>query len=262
MTINTTEFADHMDMDNLTGDIYVDFFSPFVDKNLPKILAISKLPNLMYETRVGHQIMIVAPISDTHVKTIISQNYSLSLSLGIDDYKQFVSIYEECCYIDTYKSNDKTFLFMIKNEVLQCIVDYIHQIYKVKTKQTINNFYLRCSALTECKFTNIKPTEFIERYIKITLKPISERNLEFTSSLNIDEKHEEILREECEKLNAQHEGFSARVVTGSRKNRNRKVMFKPDIEEHLGESAPVPEDDEEDHEDNEDNEDHEDEDDH
>ena len=207
-----------------TNEVFVDYRGWFKQIKLPKA-EMDKHVNHMFQhqmrARLANQVVLMANM-DRDILQVTTERYALCISFGIEEYEYdtYVKEYRGCCEIRTFISSGKTYLFIIKKNILEQIVNNIRGVYEMRMSRPLEKLHLRVSATIGCKLTNTPPTQFRERYLEIDMTPFTKTPVNLTSilktrpiSLSTEQKKQ--LVEEVNKFNEKHAetGISACVAT-------------------------------------------------
>lgn len=143
-------------------DIYLTFSSKIKEISVPRFDKLDEtLSNIKYN-------QIGLPIRGCNGITIItSEKHALCLTFGIDDYKPYTDLLENCFY-KTFVYEGITYITIIHKELLDSLIEYANTVCHSNMKSLPTNIYIRINSITQDnRITNIKPDTLLEKYIKI-----------------------------------------------------------------------------------------------
>ena len=161
--------------------VHVDFHAPTIFTTRTKSELMAHMP-YMYDmakrkcqAMATNQVALLGSTTDEVIQ-VISQNGALCVSFGITNYDSIVWEYRDCCEIRTFVSNDEVWLFIMKKNILNCIVNHICDIYNMRMGHPLEKLYIRASSQIGCKITNVPPTQFRERYLEMDLDSVAKQD--------------------------------------------------------------------------------------
>lgn len=154
-------FTDNKD----TGECYFNFNAPFNQHTITQSEALSIFSKLDMA-----EIIISASLGGGKVLILESRSNAMCFSFGIKDYTDLVKNYTVSCETKTFDSEGKVYLWIIKKQLLQKIVDATNQLYTNQCGQGFKQFYLRISNDPNT-LSNYLPSKNPERYLKVDLQP-------------------------------------------------------------------------------------------
>lgn len=207
--------------------VYVDFNATHITEAYKKadLLADKTRLNAMVKQKVEavstNQVAIMFSTAN-EIMQVISKNCALCLSFGTN-YDSIIDEYSDSCEIRTFVSDGKVYLFMMKKNLLNTVVNHIRDIYKMRMGHPLEKLYLRASDSIGFKFTNVPPVQFIERYLEIDMDAIPKQDnllcMKSEIMTNLTSQQEDELDECVKEFNQTHadSGMSAHMVIENQK---------------------------------------------
>ena len=98
-----------------------------------------------------------------------SMDYAITFSLGMTDYSNYIQHYKDCCFHQTFQYNGKTYITIIKNNLLNELIQLARTSYMNVKKTSPDNIYIRIDStnLNNNHITNTTPTQEIEKYLSV-----------------------------------------------------------------------------------------------
>lgn len=222
-------FKDMLNTDVVANQhvVYVDFSATYITETYQKadLLADETRLKDMVEQKVQalstNQVAIMFPTA-SEIMQVISKNCALCLSFGTN-YDSFIDEYSDSCEIRTFVSDGKEYLFMMKKNLLNTVVNHIRYIYKMRMGHPLEKLYLRASISIGFEFTNVPPAQFLERYLEIDMDTIPKQDnlLCMRSKLltHLSQQQEDELNDSVKEFNQTHadSGISAHMVIENQK---------------------------------------------